>query len=143
MELEVRLRQDPPGRRLDTRTTRSRAVPSTCRTQREVEHGHELPLPAGGRSDDIRDYLKFSKIRDSRYSHRIPILVLPVGKRIEFNLAAADVVRTFWVPEFLYKRDVMPGPSRTTPIRSSRSRRSSVRARSSVAARRCAAPTTR
>ena len=43
--------------------------PSTCRHSARVEHGHELPLPAGGRSDDIRDYLKFSKI-ETRYSHR-------------------------------------------------------------------------
>ncbi|HNP58648.1 MAG TPA: cytochrome c oxidase subunit II [Gordonia sp. (in: high G+C Gram-positive bacteria)] len=84
--------------------------PFDLQAQREVEHGHELPLPAGGRSDDIRDYLKFSKIETLGTPTEIPILVLPVGKRIEFNLAAADVVHSFWVPEFLYKRDVMPFP---------------------------------
>ena len=29
---------------------------------------------------------------------------------VEFDLAAADVVHSFWVPEFLFKRDVMPYP---------------------------------
>ena len=37
-------------------------------------------------------------------------LVLPAGKRIEFQIASADVVHSFWVPEFLFKRDVMPDP---------------------------------
>jgi cytochrome c oxidase subunit 2 len=36
-------------------------------------------------------------------------LVLPTGKRIEFQIASADVVHAFWVPEFLFKRDVIPG----------------------------------
>jgi cytochrome c oxidase subunit 2 len=37
-------------------------------------------------------------------------LVLPTGKRIEFQIASADVVHGFWVPEFLFKRDVIPMP---------------------------------
>jgi hypothetical protein len=36
--------------------------------------------------------------------------VLPAGKRIEFQIASADVIHAFWVPEFLFKRDVMPDP---------------------------------
>ena len=43
-------------------------------------------------------------------STEIPILVLPTGKRIEFQIASADVIHAFWVPEFLFKRDVMPDP---------------------------------
>ena len=84
----------------------------------EGEHGGELPGPAGGRDDDIRDYLKFDKIETIGSSTEIPVLVLPTGKRIEFNLAAADVIHSFWVPEFLYKRDVMPFPKEnsTDPI---------------------------
>ncbi|GED98600.1 aa3-type cytochrome oxidase subunit II [Gordonia crocea] len=84
--------------------------PFALQAQREAEHGHPLPLPAGGRSDNVRDYLRFSKIETLGTPSEIPILVLPEGKRIEFNLAAADVVHSFWVPEFLYKRDVMPFP---------------------------------
>jgi cytochrome c oxidase subunit 2 len=38
------------------------------------------------------------------------VLVLPTGKRVEFQIASADVVHSFWVPEFLFKRDVMPYP---------------------------------
>ena len=36
--------------------------------------------------------------------------MLPKGKRIEFQIASADVIHGFWVPEFLFKRDVMPDP---------------------------------
>ncbi len=84
--------------------------PFDLQAQRETDHGHQLPLPAGGRSDHIRDYLRFSSIETLGTATEIPILVLPVNTRIEFNLAAADVVHSFWVPEFLYKRDVMPFP---------------------------------
>ncbi len=39
----------------------------------------------------------------------IPILVIPVGKKVQFIERASDVVHSFWVPEFLFKRDVFPG----------------------------------
>ena len=38
-----------------------------------------------------------------------PVLVLPVGKRVEFVLNARDVIHSFWVPAFLQKLDVIPG----------------------------------
>ncbi len=75
-------------------------------------HGKEMekPGPAGGRDDDIRNYLTFDKIETLGTSSEIPILVLPTKTRIQFDLASADVVHSFWVPEFLFKRDVMPFP---------------------------------
>jgi cytochrome c oxidase subunit II len=38
----------------------------------------------------------------------LPVLEIPTGETIEFNLTSADVVHAFWVPEFLFKRDVIP-----------------------------------
>ncbi|MBB2911900.1 cytochrome c oxidase subunit 2 [Streptosporangium becharense] len=38
-----------------------------------------------------------------------PQLVLPVEKNIEFDLTAPDVIHSFWVPAFHFKRDVIPG----------------------------------
>jgi cytochrome c oxidase subunit 2 len=38
-----------------------------------------------------------------------PRVVLPVGQRIAFDLESPDVIHSFWVPEFLIKRDVVPG----------------------------------
>ena len=42
-------------------------------------------------------------------SSEIPILVLPTDRTVRFELASADVIHSFWVPEFLFKLDVIPG----------------------------------
>jgi cytochrome c oxidase subunit 2 len=42
-------------------------------------------------------------------SDQIPILVLPTDRTIRFEVASADVIHSFWVPEFLFKLDVIPG----------------------------------
>ncbi|QSB13526.1 cytochrome c oxidase subunit II [Natronosporangium hydrolyticum] len=42
-------------------------------------------------------------------SDQIPILVVPTGQTIRFELTAEDVIHSFWVPELLFKRDVFPG----------------------------------
>jgi cytochrome c oxidase subunit 2 len=39
----------------------------------------------------------------------IPILVVPTDRKIRFEVASADVIHSFWVPEFLFKLDVIPG----------------------------------
>jgi cytochrome c oxidase subunit II len=39
----------------------------------------------------------------------LPVLEIPVGERVQFNLTSPDVIHAFWVPEFLFKRDVLPG----------------------------------
>lgn len=39
----------------------------------------------------------------------LPTLVLPVGKKIEFALESRDVIHSFWVVDFLYKKDLIPG----------------------------------
>ncbi len=38
-----------------------------------------------------------------------PELVLPAGATVRFELASADVIHSFWVPGFLFKRDLVPG----------------------------------
>ena len=43
-------------------------------------------------------------------SGTIPLLVLPVDARIEFTQESSDVIHSFFVPEFLFKRDVFPSP---------------------------------
>ena len=39
----------------------------------------------------------------------LPKLVLPVGAKVEFKLESRDVIHSFWVIDFLYKKDVIPG----------------------------------
>jgi cytochrome c oxidase subunit II len=38
----------------------------------------------------------------------LPVLELPTGESVEFNLTSDDVVHSFWIPQFLFKRDVIP-----------------------------------
>ena len=75
----------------------------------EGPHGGEIGAIAGKNPED-RSYLNFDKVETLGSSTEIPILVVPAGKRIEFQIASADVIHGFWVPEFLFKRDVMPNP---------------------------------
>lgn len=39
----------------------------------------------------------------------IPTLVLPVDETVRFRLVSPDVIHSFWITGFLYKRDVIPG----------------------------------
>jgi cytochrome c oxidase subunit II len=46
-----------------------------------------------------------------------PTLVLPVGETIRFNLSSNDVNHSFWVPEFLEKRDLIPGVDNSIEVK--------------------------
>lgn len=74
------------------------------------EHGEERVGAVRGRNPEDRTYLNFDKVETLGTSSEIPVLVVPKGKRVEFILASSDVIHGFWVPEFLFKRDVMPDP---------------------------------
>lgn len=39
----------------------------------------------------------------------MPVLYLPVGKTTEIQLESRDVIHSFWVVEYLYKKDMVPG----------------------------------
>jgi len=50
----------------------------------------------------------------------LPQLVLPVGKSVELELRTRDVNHSFWVIDFLYKKDLIPGQTNYetfTPLR--------------------------
>jgi cytochrome c oxidase subunit 2 len=38
-----------------------------------------------------------------------PEIVLPLGETTRIELTSNDVIHAFWVPDFLYKRDAIPG----------------------------------
>jgi cytochrome c oxidase subunit 2 len=40
---------------------------------------------------------------------QLPVLELPVGETVQFNLTSPDVVHAFWIVPFNFKRDVVPG----------------------------------
>jgi cytochrome c oxidase subunit 2 len=42
----------------------------------------------------------------------VPLLVLPTDRPISFTQRSEDVIHSFWIPEFLFKRDVLPDPEK-------------------------------
>lgn len=48
-------------------------------------------------------------VHESGTIEKIPDLYLPLNKPVRFNLASADVIHSFWVPDFYFKLDVIPG----------------------------------
>jgi cytochrome c oxidase subunit II len=88
----------------------ARKAAVVSKSEARNKQGEEIPGPDHGITMQDRSYLNYDKVETVGTSTEIPVLVLPAGKRIEFQLASADVVHAFWVPEFLFKRDVMPYP---------------------------------
>ena len=44
---------------------------------------------------------------------KLPTLYLPVNKSVKIDLSARDVIHSFWVIDFLYKKDMFPGRTNT------------------------------
>jgi cytochrome c oxidase subunit II len=42
-------------------------------------------------------------------AQHLPQLVIPENETVKFNLTSIDVIHSFWVNEFEFKRDVVPG----------------------------------
>lgn len=45
-----------------------------------------------------------------------PTLYLPVDQKVQFVLTSPDVIHSFWVPDFLFKMDVVPGRANTFEV---------------------------
>jgi cytochrome c oxidase subunit II len=56
--------------------------------------------------DDTASGRLFLSTVGSQYE--IPVLVIPVDRTVRFVEHSEDVVHSFWVPDFLFKRDVIP-----------------------------------
>ncbi|QPK78529.1 cytochrome c oxidase subunit II [Corynebacterium lizhenjunii] len=70
----------------------------------------KYPNPIHGKSMGDLSYLNYNKIETVGSTEEIPVMVLPSQTAIEFRLASGDVSHAFWVPEFLFKRDVYAHP---------------------------------
>jgi cytochrome c oxidase subunit 2 len=42
-------------------------------------------------------------------AENLPQLYLPVGAKVEVKIESRDVIHSFWIVEFLYKKDMIPG----------------------------------
>jgi cytochrome c oxidase subunit II len=61
--------------------------------------GERVPLPAGQPPEDLTIKGTIAKP---------PVMYLPVGEPIRFTTQAQDVIHSFYVREFLFKRDAFP-----------------------------------
>jgi cytochrome c oxidase subunit II len=61
--------------------------------------GERVPLPEGQPPEDLTVKGTIAKP---------PVVYLPVGEPIRFNTQAQDVIHSFYVREFLFKRDAFP-----------------------------------
>ena len=48
-------------------------------------------------------------VYDMGTPNEYPVLWLPVNERVRFSLTSPDVIHSFWVPNWLFKMDVVPG----------------------------------
>jgi cytochrome c oxidase subunit 2 len=49
------------------------------------------------------------QLPENQSEAELPVLYLPVNKSVEIDLVSRDVIHSFWVIDFLYKKDVFPG----------------------------------
>jgi cytochrome c oxidase subunit 2 len=45
-------------------------------------------------------------------SSTVPLLVVPTNRVVEYRIESADVLHSFYIPDFLFKRDVFPNPEK-------------------------------
>jgi cytochrome c oxidase subunit 2 len=50
---------------------------------------------------------------DINDNNGLPVLVMPANETVELHVVSLDVVHTFYVPEFLFNRDLIPGINNT------------------------------
>ena len=78
----------------------------------DEERAEKKAHPIHGLSTSDLSYLHYDEIETLGTTEEVPVLVVPQDTAIEFDLASADVIHSFWVPEFLFKRDAFPHPER-------------------------------
>jgi cytochrome c oxidase subunit 2 len=50
---------------------------------------------------------------DINSNEHLPVLVMPANRTVQLHVVSLDVVHTFYVPEFLFNRDLIPGINNT------------------------------
>ena len=46
-----------------------------------------------------------------------PVLVLPAGQSVRFDMRSLDVIHSFWITSFRFKRDIIPGRPASFSVR--------------------------
>jgi cytochrome c oxidase subunit 2 len=98
----------------------------TARDQQEIEAKYDNPdvtisvygkqwawdfnyVDANVFSPGIQGQPKPDDTNGNLVESEIPTLYLPVDKKVEIQLESRDVIHSFWVIDFLYKKDMIPG----------------------------------
>lgn len=108
--------------RIDVEHFRVDAVSgNTLTIQRGVDGTVLQDHPAGAAIDRIFNGTEFSaddrgELTDTvdpssgdTITANTPIVTVPVGKTVRFNISSRDVIHSFYTPQFLYKLDAVPG----------------------------------
>jgi cytochrome c oxidase subunit 2 len=76
------------------------------------DFGHEGTTVPGAlrNTGSDKDWYNSTEVHTIGSSEEVAVLVVPSHKVIEFHLQSRDVIHSFWVPDFLFKRDVFPDP---------------------------------
>jgi cytochrome c oxidase subunit II len=72
----------------------------------EASSNQSFSCGASGQQNDTANSPLFLSTVGS--DNEIPVLVLPKGQTVRIVEHSEDVIHSFWVPEFLFKRDVIP-----------------------------------
>ncbi|GAB3940484.1 cytochrome c oxidase subunit II [Corynebacterium tapiri] len=105
----------PTGADYDGKDEEATRLAEQTRTDSEDVHN---PNPIHGNSLGDQSYLNFNDVETVGTTEEVPVLVLPANTPVEFRLASGDVSHAFWVPEFLFKRDVYAHPEANQQERS-------------------------
>jgi cytochrome c oxidase subunit II len=94
---------DATGNTIEKQSERSSAPKRTC-DEASSNVSYNCGASLGG-EDTAAGPLYLSTVGSQQ---EIPILVIPVNRTVRIVEHSEDVVHSFWVPEFLFKRDVIP-----------------------------------
>ena len=63
-----------------------------------------------GAADDVHESgIQYQDDQKLGVEKGLPVLYLPVDQSVKIDLSSRDVVHSFWIVDFLYKKDVFPG----------------------------------
>ena len=77
--------------------------PAVAITVDGFQWGWRFVYPNGHAQVGTGDYSNINNNND------LPVLVLPANETVQLHVVSLDVVHTFYVPEFLFNRDLIPG----------------------------------
>ena len=88
------------------RSSRTKPADVSRRLRQAVGVGLQLPR---SRREDVYSAGVQAHRPVTTCEAELPTLYLPVDKKVEIELESRDVIHSFWVIDFLYKKDMIPG----------------------------------